>query len=93
MIDNLNYLLHELNGINHVQTVNTYSLENKTYFHVNSLSIFCMNIISLKANINELLLLLNSINHSFDVIMLSETWLLNDQGNFEYFFFSCDIQE
>jgi len=37
-----------------------------------------MNIRSLNANINELLLLLNSINHSFDVIVLSETWLNED---------------
>jgi len=37
-----------------------------------------MNIRSLKANIDELLLLLNSINHRFDVIVLSETWLNED---------------
>jgi len=72
MFNNLNNLLHELNGINHVQTVNIDSLENK-YFHVNSLSIYCMNIRSLKANIDELLLLLNSINHRFDVIVSSKT--------------------
>jgi len=40
-----------------------------------------MNIRSLKANINEHLLLLNSIHHSFDVIVLSETWL-NEDINF-----------
>lgn len=60
--------------------MNIDSLENKC-FHVNSLSIFSMNIRSLKANIDELLLLLNSINHSFDVIVLSETWL-NEDINF-----------
>lgn len=40
-----------------------------------------MNIRILKANIDELLLLLNSINHSFDVIVLSENWL-NEDINF-----------
>lgn len=80
MINNLNNLLHELRDINNVQTVNINSLENK-YLYVFSLSIFSMNIGSLKANIDELLLLLNSINHSFDVIVLSETWL-NEDINF-----------
>jgi hypothetical protein len=40
----------------------------------NSLKIFHINIRSYKKNINELMVILDSISVQFDVIVLSETW-------------------
>ncbi|KAF0769928.1 Reverse transcriptase domain-containing protein, partial [Aphis craccivora] len=45
---------------------------------LNDFTVFTINIRSFLANIDELLILLNTINHKFDIVVLTETWLNMD---------------
>lgn len=41
-------------------------------------------------HLNELLVVLSSANIYFDIIMLSETWLVSDMGNFDIKGYYCN---
>lgn len=68
-----------LNDINLFKNINTDFIDNlnklPTNIMNNNLSIFAMNIRSIRSHFDELVLLLNTYTLNFDIIVLSETWL------------------
>lgn len=69
-----------LKDINMFKTVNTVILDNlnNVYTNImnnNNLSIFTMNVRSIRLHFDELMLLLNTNSLNFDIIVLTETWL------------------
>jgi len=70
-------ILNEMNCLNNVKTYYIEDLSSHS-FSINSINIFSMNIRSIKANFDELVLMLSTMNNSFDIIILSETWLTID---------------
>jgi len=72
------FLLNNINKINNIETISVDCIDD-IQFKNNCLSVFSMNINSLKAHIYELIIyLINSINNRFDVIVLSETWMKDE---------------
>lgn len=71
---NLNNLFNSVNSINCIKTVSVESI-NDISLSSNSINIFSMNIRSYKAHIHDLIILLESAENEFDVIVLCETWL------------------
>lgn len=69
-----------LKDINLFKNINTVILDNfnnvpTNIINNNNLSIFVMNIRSIRRHFDELVLLLNTYTFSFDIIVLCETWL------------------
>lgn len=62
---------------------------NKFSVHNNDLTVFSLNIRSIRKHFNELLVVLSSANIKFDIIMLLETWLNNNIGNFDIKGYNC----
>jgi hypothetical protein len=55
----------------------------------NDLTVFSLNIRSVRKHFNKLLVVLSSTNFKFDIIMLSETWLDDNIGNFDIKCYNC----
>jgi hypothetical protein len=70
-------ILNEINSINNVANKVIDNLSDIA-FNTNDLSIFHCNIRNINLYFNELLVYLNSIPHTFDFIILTETWLSVD---------------
>jgi hypothetical protein len=72
-LSNIDYLLE----LNNVKSTNVDSINN-IILHRGEFSIFQFNISSIIAHFNDLKILLGSVESFFDIIVLCETWLLND---------------
>lgn len=70
-INNMLSLDNILNSI-YVDSLVDIPLSNDTF------SVFQINISSIKAHFNDVIALLGLVNNNFSVIVLCETWLLND---------------
>jgi len=70
-------LLQEINNVNFNDSTYIDSLGNFLP-SLNDFTVFTINIRSFLANIDELLILLNTINHKFDIVVLTETWFNMD---------------
>lgn len=77
----INFLPNNIMDINNVKTISVNYIDD-IKFNKNCISVFSMNISSLKAHINELIIYLSSINNRFYIIVLSETWIKDE----------CDIK-
>lgn len=69
-----------LKDINLFKNINTVILDNLNNIYTNimnnnNLSIFAMNIRSIRLLFDELMLLLNTNSLNFDIVVLTETWL------------------
>lgn len=66
-----------INDLNNVNNIDTSFVNNLNYIHFtqNSLSIFSMNIRSIFCHFDEFLVLISTIKDTFDIIILSETWV------------------
>lgn len=75
---------HIIKDIHNLNYINTKYIENLSSFNYgnNNINVLSLNIRSIFANFDELVLMLNSNNSNFDIIVLTETWLLYD-FNFE----------
>jgi len=69
------------NIINNVYSINTSDIDylNNNIASNNSFSIFSINIRSTNANFDNLIGILETIQNRFSVILLSETWLLEEK--------------
>jgi len=67
-------ILNEINSSNNFDNKVIDNLSD-IVFNTNGLSIFHCNIRSINLHFNEFLVYLNSIPHTFDLIILTETWL------------------
>lgn len=66
------HFVNEINFGNHLEIKYLVCLGNK-YFNINGFLFFSMNIKCYVKNINNILVLLDSISNKFDVILLSKT--------------------
>ena len=82
----LNFLYNEKNTNFETFVINDC---NNFNVHNNDLTVFSLNIRSIRKHFNELLVVLSSANIKFDIIMLSETWLDNNIGNFDIKGYNC----
>jgi len=76
-------ILDFINNIDKLNHINTKTVDNLSTLHThnifnNTLSVFSLNIRSIRLHFDELTLYLKSHNSNFDIIVLSETWLLCD---------------
>jgi len=80
MLLNMNFNLSNtdhLLKLNNVKSTYVDSINN-IVLHKGDFSIFQINISSISAHFNDLAILLGSVVSYFDIIVLCETWLLND---------------
>lgn len=75
------YIIKNINSLNYINTKYIEDLSSFNYGNDN-INVIALNIRSIFANFDELVLMLNSNNSNFDIIVLTETWLLYD-FNFE----------
>lgn len=71
------YVIKDINNVNYIGTKYIEDLSSFNY-GIDNINVFALNIRSIFANFDELVLLLNSSNSNFDIIVLTETWLLYD---------------
>ena len=70
--------------VNNRQTICAYYNErsfNESYQHPNTFSLFHVNIRSIPRNLDKLKLHLDSLNHSFSIVAISESWLTSTNKN------------
>ena len=70
--------------VNNRQTICAYYNErsfNESYQHPNTFSLFHVNIRSIPRNLDKLKLHLDSLNHSFSIVAISESWLTPTNKN------------
>lgn len=72
-----NYIIKDINRLNNISTKYIEDLSSFNY-GIDNINVLALNIRSIFANFDELVLLLNSNNSNFDIIVLTETWLLYD---------------
>lgn len=77
MNNDIQYCISDINQLNSIITLNINDL-NTLNIGNNQFSIFAMNISSIKCHFDELLVLLSTSVVNFDIIVLYETWLLNE---------------
>lgn len=77
MIVDLINIIDLLNNIHTVTLDNLNTIQTHYVFN-NTLSLFSLNIRSIRLHFDELTLYLNSHHFNFGIIVLSETWLLSD---------------
>ncbi len=90
--------LRDFEGIT-VDTTVIHGLKSDSYRgEINNLSIFHTNIKSANENLDELLVLLKYMNHSYDIIILTETFKIFDLDtlkidNYKCFYNNSDINK
>lgn len=72
-----NYILKDVHNLNYINTKYIENLSSLKYGN-NNINVFSLNIRSIFANFDELVLMLDSNDSNFDIIVLTETWLLFD---------------
>lgn len=77
MNNDIQFCVSDINQVNSIVSLNITDL-NSLNIGNNKFSIFAMNISSIKCHFDELLVLLSTSVVSFDIVVLYETWLLND---------------
>jgi len=77
MVHTLLNICNEIKAINIFETKNCISI-SEIKFYDKGFSIIAMNIRSIKCNLDELAILMSTINDKFNIIVLSEIWLTND---------------
>lgn len=77
MANYIHFCIYDINQTNNIETLNINDL-NELDVTGNQFFVFAMNISSIKCHFDELLVVSSTSMINFDIIVLYETWLLDD---------------